>query len=194
MVLTIICVPAHSEILVYNKTIKYWEAVEGTDWNVTSETIRGFLVLDVVYNEDGTINDITDAVQVEYGRNDARNKVYTETSHDFGIVRVVYRNRVQWVLVESDSNENGDELTLLRGSAIDSRIGNVDPNEIAKSLSGNRLGYWNDGGDEDVVVCEWTLRLKDDWTRWINEDEKTLGEALDDIELWLEAKGYNPEV
>ena len=106
----------------------------------------------------------------------------------------MYRNRVEWVLVESDSNENGDELTLLRGRAIDSRIGNVDPNEIAKNLSGSRLGYWNDGGDEDIVMCEWTLRLQENWTRWINEDEKTLSEALDDIELWLEAKGYDPEV
>ena len=187
------CFPVQGEILVYSKSLKCWTAAEGDEWSITNQSIRGFLVLEVTYDENGDIDGIIHSYQVEYGRNNNGDKVYTEVEHNFDVVRIVYRNRVEWVLVETDSDDSGGEMTMVRGKAADSRIGNTDPNEVAKSLSGNRIGYWNDGGTEDLVMCEWSLRLKDDWTRWINEDGQTLDEALDDIELWLESRGYNPE-
>ena len=187
-----ICLPVKGEILVYSKTLKCWEATEGENWDITKQTVKGYLVLDVTYNDDGEIEALNSAYQVEYGRNNSREKIYTEVEHNFDIIRVVVRNRIEWVLVETDSDDSGGEMTMVRGRAAYYRIGSTGPNEVAKSLSGNRLGYWNDGGTENLVMCEWSLRFKEDWTRWINEDEQTIGEALDNIELWLEARGYNP--
>jgi hypothetical protein len=189
-----ICLPVQGEVLIYSKSLKCWTAAEGEGWDITNQSIRGYLVLDVTYDENGDINDIINAYQVEYGRNNGGHKVYTEIEHSFDIIRVVNRNRVVWVLLETNSDESGGEMTMVRGRAINSRIGNADLKEAAKILEGNHLGYWNIGGNEELVMCDWTLRLKEDWTRWINEDEKTIGETMDDIETWLETRGYNPEV
>ena len=188
----VVFVPAQAAVLVYDKTVKCWEAAEGEGWEVTQDTVRGYLVLEVVYDENNQIDEILYAYQVEYYINDIGEKEYSEEEHNFDVERVVDGNRVTWVLVESNSGEGSDEILMLRGRARNVRIGNGDPNEVARDLDGNHLAYQTGEGDQ-LQMCDLDLRLDRSLTRSYNRDGFDAFDALDDIENWLEARGYNPE-
>lgn len=189
-----ICVPAQAAVLVYNKTIKCWEAAEGiAEWEVSQDTVRGYLVLEVTYDENNQVDEILYAYQVEYYINDGDEKEYSEEEHNFDMERVVDGNKVTWVLVESNPGEGSDEMLMLRGKARNSRIGNGDPNEVARNLDGNHLAYSIGGGDQ-LQMCNLDLRLNCSLTKSYNKEGFDVFNALDDIENWLEDKGYNPNV
>ena len=194
MAVLAICIPSQAAVLVYNKTIKCWEAEDGVDgWEVSQDTVRGYLILEVVYDVDGEIDEILYAYQVEYYRNDRNDKEYSEEEHNFDVERVEDGNRVTWVLVESNADEGSDEILMLRGRARNVQIGNGDPNEVARDLDGNHLAYQTGEGDQ-LQICSLELKLDRSLTRSYNRDGFDAFDALDDIENWLEDRGYNPDV
>ena len=184
--------PARAEIIVYQKTLKCWAAEEGLEWTGTNETVRGFLVLEVTYDENGNLEEVVDAYQVEYGRNNDGDKVYTEVQHDFDIVRVVDRSNVRWVLAELDPGDGDGGMTMVKGEVKRARIKNRGINEVARNLKGNHLTYLPGLGE--MRTCEWTLKWHERWTRRYNRNEFDIFDALADIDNWLEARGYDSEV
>lgn len=189
------CLPADGEIIIYRKLLKCWQATEdGEQWTVSDQKIKGFLVLDIVYDANGAIDSIDDAYQVEYGKNSEGNKVYSSTEHDgLDVVRVQGDNSVEWIFVETDFSGDSGDITLLRGAAVSSRIGNADPNEVARQLNGKLLSYSPDEGADVFEICQWNLRLHQSWTKLANEEGLNIYDALDlIIEFWLNWRQYEP--
>ncbi len=190
----IVCLPAEGEILIYRKNIKCWDAVEDDgQWSVIDEKGRGFLVLDIEYDEEGAIDNIAYAYEYEYGRNSEGVRVYSSTEHEFDVVRVQDGNVVAWVLVITTLSGDGGQIMLLRGNASNFRIGNDDPNEVARGLEGGILNYSPDEGADVLDMCQWELRLHQGWTKRANRDAFTIYDALDFVEIWLDLRRYSPE-
>ncbi len=185
-----ICLPAQADILVYAKTIKLWEAWESEPYvfNINDWTIKGYLVLDVSFNEDGTLEGIQSAEQIEYWK-EGRDKWYTVNKENFNLRTIDYGN-IGWVLYQVINNsENEADTTMLRGTAkyTDIGLGRDTRREIAQTLSG--LGLFNER-DVDFGWCEWTLRLQQNWTKWSNQDEDDIEATVDNITGYLEDRGY----
>lgn len=58
---------------------------------------------------------------------------------------------------------------MLRSRVSNSRIGNTDPNEVARQLNGKLLNYSPAEGADILSKCECNLRLHQNWTKWANE-------------------------
>lgn len=184
--------PVQAEIVVYEKKLKCWAAEEGLEWTGARDSGKGFLVLEVTYDEDGNIEEVVDAYQVEYGRNNNGDKVYTEVQHDFDVVRVVDGNHVRWILAELDPGDGEGGMIMVKGDVKRARVQSRGINEVARKLEGNHLAYWPGLGE--MRMCEWTLKWHERWTRRYNREEFDIFDALADIEDWLETRGYNSEV
>ncbi len=190
IILFVICIPAQGDILIYNKTVKCWNATETDgEWTVESEKIRGYLVLEVTYDVNGVFETIEEAVQVEFYR-DSNGKWYDTVEHDFDFARVVGDN-VQWVLVESTLADPEAEMLMLSGRVRTTRIGLSEPNEVALALKGDLLNY-DPAEDNDLLqMCQWSLKLNRLWTRWMNIDDLDAEQTYEFLVTILETKGYD---
>jgi len=194
LVVLAVSLPAYGQgdmaVLVYKKTLNCWDAWEGdpNDWDVEDEKTKGFLILEVLYNPDGTISEVLNAAQIEYGKDD-EGKWYEEHGHDFDVFRVVDGRSVEWMLVETNTDDDEGELMMLRGRVRNKKIGIEDASGVATKLAGNRVGFWTDG-DDDIILCSLSLRLHTAWTKCFNEDGFDIEDAMNEIEDWLENKGY----
>ena len=188
------CLPADGEILIYTKTMKCFEAegeaLDGDpfDWLwVGDERITGYLILDVVYNGDGTIDFIDDAHQVEYWR-DGGERWYEQWWEGYDVERIEVEDRwgrptVYWVLEDwwYDEIANGVAweyigFAMYRGKARMANIGlgwtEAERREVASMLEGCYLyfDWYLDEPDEylEKGTCCVTLRLHPWWTRLAN--------------------------
>ena len=185
-----ICMPAQGEILVYRKTIRCEGAEYGDVNDIYRETIRGFLVLDVTY-EDNEISAINSAYQWEYGRYEGEKWADGEPeSHEFEYQRFADDRQVLYSFAELGEDEGSDafEALVLQGKARSTRL---DPNEIPISLAG--YGVFNYTEDE-VGMCQFRLRLDRRATRMAAEEGYDVGDVLDEIYAWLIDRGYLEEL
>lgn len=187
-----ICMPVEGEILIYKKTVKCWDAIEDEPWDVEEFTIRGYLVLDVNHVNGDVI--VEASAQVEYWKDDDGNKWWDVNEENFYVIRVE-NDEVEWVLAEADTDPNQQgEITMLKGKARDMNVGfrNNNKREVPRRLSGELQRLWTDEGDW-LSICEWELRLKTQWTKWTNENRDDINDAINNIIVWLEDRGYEED-
>ena len=216
------CLPADGEILIFNKTVKCWWAdaqriVDGVDWTwqVGDERITGYLILDVEYDENGEIDYINSAEQVDYWR-EGRERWYEQEGEGYDVERIEIPGRtelapptVYWVLEDWDTWSNGSDgiwFVMLRGKARMVNIGlgwaAEEKREVASVLEGC-CQYWENWLDEEPIpdieyiekeMCSETLRLHPWWTRLANDPEIGNGDfefaVFDIVKAWLEWLGY----
>ena len=201
LALLAICMPAQGEILVYSKVYHCWGAEEiiddGVDWDIWDYTQRGFLVLDVVFDEFGEVVGIEEAVQIEFWREDLRDKYYYVDGEDFFIERVDDGDEVFWVLEQLYGTEGEAEILMVKGKPRVISIGlgreREDRREVARALS----GYWLYLYLDEVIdkeMCTFSLRLQGRFTRLANDPDfgdQDFGTTIDAIIDWLEDRGYN---
>ncbi len=185
-----ICMPAQGAVLVYKQTLQCWDANEAEiGWDVEDTRVRGYLVLEVIYDKDGSIASIPNATLIEYDR---REKLFWEINHTFNVVRVVNGDKIEWVLVESITDKAQADLTMLRGIARDTRIGVDDSNEAARLLKGHLLSYWTNES-QSLQMSQYKLRLYSSLTRLYNKEGLDFDAAVYRTVGALLWKGYEEE-
>ena len=196
-----ICMPAQGEILIYSKAYHCWEAWQILDWNTDEWTQRGYLVLDVSYDENGEIDAINDAEQIEFER-DGRDKFYWQIGEEYIIERVDDGDEVIWVLEQlSGDGEFSAEIVMLKGKArarfMNIGLGRDEQREVARVLDGYWL-YLSMGMGVDKQMCTKTLRLQGRWTKLANDPEVGNQDfefsIFEIVKAWLELRGYEEPV
>jgi hypothetical protein len=184
------CVPASGDILIYKKKLKCWDAYNpgGDLWDVVNSRVKGFLVLEVNYNPDGTLAEIVGSTQIDYWWERGEGKLYEVFEHNFDIIRITDNRSVVWVFVEQDIGDGDIDFVMLKGKVRETSIGTATDEEVPKRIDGDELFYYDNG--DWLVTCRWSLRFYKRWTQWSNEDEDDLFGAVNNIEAWLENKGY----
>ncbi len=185
--------PANNNILVYNKTNKYWYASgSGSTWSFGNSSSRGYLIFDVSYDPNGAVSGINDVAQFDYGRSGS-SRWYSESTPSFdGITRVTNSapSSINWVLVQSEVNESSGDLSIFRGKAAIKDIGNTDPNEVANQFNGNQL-FYSPGMSNSLQFSDLSLRLQLSWTKMYNQQSMNMTEARSHLRSYLQSKGYH---
>ena len=199
------CLPSYGEILVYKLTDKAtcFEQEDGL-WDVWKETNRGYLVLDVNYND----YTITQAEAICYWK-DKGGKKFDQTAIDLELVRVEYDTKVEWVIMEKDIEVEGETINgnflMVAGQARDKNIGLEGNREVATKLSGYNLEDETEDAGRYTEMSKISFTLYSSWTKYANteddiETEKVEGldgdcdAAVEFIKEYLEGKGYEEEV
>ena len=215
------CLPADGEILIFTKTLRCFEVdgereLDNGDewlWDAGDERITGYLILEVEYDENGEIDYINDAEQVEYWR-DGRERWFEQWGEGYDVERIEIEDRagrpiVYWVLEDWDTWSNGFEgiwFIMLKGRARMVNIGlgwaPEERREVASMLDGCLL-FWESWIDEEPIpdieyieksLCCETLRLHPWWTRLANDpdigDQDFEFAVWDIVKAWLEWLGY----
>ena len=225
LVVLAFCLPAGAQevnngILIFTKTMKCFEAegereVEGDWlWEAGEERVTGYLILDVLYDEDGQIAEIWGATQIEYWR-DGRERWYEHLKEGFEVERIEIegwagRPMVYWVLENWNTwgfdGLEGISFKMLRGNARMTNIGlgwaAAEKREVAAMLEGC-FQHWERWLDEeptpdmeyiDKSICCETLRLHPWWTRLANDpdigDRQFEFAVFEIVVAWLERLGY----
>ena len=199
-----ICLPAHSEILIYRKTMTCVE-VEGEevlgngpewDWARYSGRPRGYLILDVDY-EDGRIAQINNAVQVEYWIEGPR-KYYRQIEHEFDVRRVEVGLGVYWVLEDlAEEPLDGLRFMIIEGRTRNTNIG-LGWGILRPAPPLLKGAFLRRASSDTYVyrqVCSsMSLRVHWSWTRRANSPvggDQDFGYAeWDIVKTWLERLGY----
>ncbi len=190
LVVTLICSPTKGDILVYNKNLKYWYAVESDDdWTVTRSRVKGYVIMDVTYDSNGVIESIDESRQIQYGTTGG-SQWYSEAAHSFDLSRITDGRMTKWAIVESVEITGGGEMTMLTGRARSMQLGFVDPNEAAPRLVGKKLSYQPGMGGDLLNIGAYSLRLNQSLTKSYNSEALTFNEALNRIRTMLEEDGY----
>ena len=194
--------PAHGEILIYKYTATGYAYNRWPDHGeVETEKETGFLVLDVIYNEDGTIASVDSAKAIAYWK-DGKDKWFHQEDTDTQIDRIGYDGKVQWVLWEQHTGEYGADVLLVTGKAYEKDVGKEDKREVGTKLKGSFLEceHEEEPGEPEAEfsIVQLTFSLQSKWTRHANDDEKGLGQDYDAtvefVKEYLEGKGYEEEV
>lgn len=191
------CLPAYSEILIYEYSSNgdYYGRRNGV-WEVEIEDDRGYLVIEVMYNTDGTI-ELNQALYIEYwGDNEGKWFRVVESGFDLEIERVEYGGEVQWLFLERDVEETEIHLMTIAGKAYNQDIGKEDKREVATKLNGYDLEVQRDPMAERFY-CEMeevTAALHSRWTKYANDDEKGLAQnyaaTVQYVKDELQKQGY----
>ena len=220
LVVLAFCLPADGEILIFTKTGKCFEADGERElddgewlWGVWEERLTGYLILEVEYDENGEIDYINHAEQVEYWR-EGRERWYEQFPEWFDVERIEILDRwdrpiVYWVLEAwdtwEDEGEEGIWFIMLRGRARMVNIGlgwaDEEKREVAAMLEGccQEWDWWEilDGPGTEYIekwMCCETLRLHPWWTRLANDpdvgDQDFEFAVFEIVKYWLEWLGY----
>jgi hypothetical protein len=193
------CLPSYGEILVYKCTqTATWCEQQLGQWAVEKETWRGYVVIDVNYDD----NTITQAELIWYGK-DEDGKWFEQQSSDLELVRVNYDSKVQWVVMEKEVQLDGEELVggkfaMVAGSARSRNIGTGENREVATTLSGYVLTDQTEDGGRYIEMSKMTVTLYPSWTYWANGDDmdegkQNFGLTTAMIKAYLIKKGYIQE-
>lgn len=189
---------SYGEILIYkinNKCLEY-NGVED-EWEKIVKRDRGFLILELGYHEDGTI-DVNDAVEIMYWR-DGSDKLYRETDRYINIVRIIQERRLYWLLVEDKANVIEVQSEILKGRAEDNNGDSSNmPDEIVNEFNGKYLSDIQLGSGHYIDIKDMTLRLHSQWTLLANEsirEEGNFDYAVSEIVLnYLKDRGYENSI
>lgn len=193
-----VCIPAHSEILIYRKTIRGFDCDSLDDqWEALERKDKGYLVLEIEYNyvEEVMVIDVVNAVQIEYFKDD-EGKWYEAFEHEFEVIRADYNGKILWILTESKIDLGvGVQILILKGLAKDTRIGLGKDvlREIPKKLQGNNLSDQQLSISHDIDTWKISLRLHSQWTKIANNPNRLNGnfdDAVADVKIGLINKGY----
>ena len=193
VVVAALCLPAHGEILIYTSSGSgtwYHLAGDGTG-EVDKETDKGYVVLDVTYNEDGTIT-VNEAHSIRYWKDNDGKWYEQDELEELEIVRVPDGTKVQWVIVEKGAEDGSAWIVLLAGKASEQDIGAAENQEVAKSLKGYILRDETYDGERELSMRKMSLKYSG-WTKWANDPDGGDGDILAAkgyIEDYLEGKGY----
>lgn len=186
---------SYGDILIYkiNNSCLEFNGVEG-EWEKIVKRERGYLILDLNYLEDGTI-DVNDAVQVMYWT-DRADKLYRESYRYIDIIKIIHSRKLYWMFVEKNANVIEVQSEILKGDTKD--ISEDSDNllgEIAQELKGDYLSDIQLGTGHYIDINSITLRLHMQWTLWANEIDGGDGDfdyAISDIVLkHLQRRGYD---
>lgn len=191
------CLPAHGEILIYQMNMKFFSTLgEEEPWtSVSEERVNAYLVLDVDYAPDGSIDSINNAVRYEYERIGRYKWYYTQT-HYFQVASIDSGRSTEWIMVEMEYLA-GAEIWVMSGKARNAKIGlgNDEKRAVARSLKGD-IHVALSGVEGGFQTCEFSMRLNSRWTQQandVNQGNQDFSYATEDIvEEYLEEKGYNP--
>lgn len=191
------CLPARGEILIYQMKMNYFSTLgQEEPWtSVSEDKVNAYVVLDVSYAPDGSINSINNAVKYEYDVW-GRFKWYWTQVHYFQVANIETDRATEWVIVETEYLA-GAEIWVMKGKAMDAKIG-LSGNEkrvVARQFKGDILVVLT-GVEGGYQTCSFSMRLNTQLTQRandINEGNQDFDYAMDDIvEEYLEDKGYNP--
>jgi len=198
VILLVFCLPAYCEILIYEYTTNgdYYGRRNGV-WEVEIEDDKGYLVIEVMYNVDGTI-ELNQALYIEFwGDNEGKWFRVVESGFDLEIERVEYGGEVQWLFLERDVEETETHLMTAEGRAYEQDIGKEDKREVATKLNGYDLEVRRDPLAERDFYCEMeevTVAIHSSWTKYANDGEKGLAQnyaaAVQYVKDELQKKGY----
>jgi len=198
LLLLAVYMPAHGEILIYQKTVRGYDCNSLDDvWNVVERRNRGYLVLEIEYDyiEEVKVINVLNAVQIDYFSEDD-DKWYEVEEHDFVVKRADYDGKLMWFIMESNIDTwIGVQIQMLQGLAVDSRIGLGKDvlREIPKKLKGNNLNDQQLSISHLIDTWKISLRIHSQWTSIANNPNRINGnfdDAVTDIEVGLVNKGY----
>ena len=185
LVILAMSLPVQGDILIYNKTVT-WEGVDfGVEDDVYKETDRGFLILEVTY-ENGEIVSVDNAIQIIYGGRGG-DKWIDEWTHNFEIHRIHDGNIIGYGLVEYDSDDGYFYAISVSGKAKEQNIGNDDPNEVPQSLVGTAIEHDTGNFSERGT---YNLRLNNRATRDANQEGMDFDTVYDNVIEYLNGRGY----
>jgi hypothetical protein len=205
-----VCLPSYGEILIYKYTETHYEYDRrGGTWEVEKATGTGYFLLEVTYNEDGTIT-VDNWQSIQYWKDEEDTKwfeVYEEFV-ELEIEKVEYKGKVEWLFLYDYVNENSTRLLMTPGKAYNKDIGGEERREVASILKGYFLDFIENDpaeGDLDREMSQIRFTLHSVWTKYANrEDNVETGkiEGLDGdydatvefIKEYLEGKGYEEEI
>jgi hypothetical protein len=131
LILLGVCLPAYGEIIIYsftNTNSEYNNDSESGGY-VGSEAEKGYIILEVTYNEDGTIT-IDNATLISYWK-DGSDKWYEQMDlEELGLERIVYGSndsKVRWMVYQ----EGEGSMLILTGRAYNKNIGAAENREVA---------------------------------------------------------------
>jgi hypothetical protein len=199
LILLGVCLPAYGEIIIYSftNTNSHYNNDSESGGDVGSETEKGYIILEVTYNEDGTIASIDNATRISYWK-EGSDKWYEQMDiGELSLERIVYGSndsKVRWMVYQ----EGDGSMLILTGRAYDKNIGAAENRKVATTLKGYNL--WHDDlgdGSFEFGIEKITLTLKTTWTKHANDDEglnQDFDAAVDYAIAYLDGKGYDEYV
>lgn len=193
------CLPAHAEILIYEfKGDEYNYTRRNGVWEVEIRKETGYVVIEAIYKQDGTIDFFNQAEWMGYWR-DNEGKWFVGGQADFEIERVEYGGDVEWLVFERDVEGAYTHLMTAAGKARNRDIGKEGEREVATKWEGYDLelyqGQMHFNCEMDEVRA---VELNSAWTKYANDDEDGLAQnyaaAVQFVKDYLEEKGYQPVV
>ena len=189
------CLPARGEILIYQMSMSFFSTLGDEEpWtSVSQEKVTSYLILDVEYASDGTIESVNNAVRYELERYGIYKWYVTET-HYFDVANVEVRGRMTLALVEKEYLA-GAEIFVLTGQTRNTGIGlsGGEQRSVAKRLTGNIMVVIT-GEEGGYQICDVSMRLNSRWTKSANneyEGNQDFDYAAESIvEPYLEGRGY----
>ena len=202
LILLAVYMPAHGEILIYQKTIRGYDCNALDDvWEVYQRRSRGYLVIEFEYEyvEEVKFVNILNAKQIDYYNEDDE-KWYEVEEHEFEVKRSDYNGKLMWFLTETVVDQFvGIRILMLQGPAVDSNIGlgREALREIPKKLKGNYLNDQQLSITHFIDAWDISLRLHSQWTSIANNPNRLNGnfdDTVADIEIGLINKGYEERI
>jgi hypothetical protein len=197
------CLPSYGEILVYKYTQKdtRFEQEDG-QWEVEKRKCTGYMVIDLDYDD----YTITQAELISCWK-DPEVPWFEQDSVDLELVRFVYDGKVQWVIMEKETQLDGDDITgiiftMLAGRARNKDIGADEAQEAASKLTGYSLR--DEAGQDIEIASKISIKLYSSWTKYANREDdletekiEGLGQDYDAtvefIRAYLEEQGYQDQ-
>jgi hypothetical protein len=186
-----LCAPSYGYLLIYNVSSTF-KGVDSEANSVENVPIKGFLVLDM--NDPNET--LTEAQMVLYGKDADKAKVYfVETfGGDAGIDWTVEGDFVTVDL--GDSSDPFDYEMMLTGKIVDKNVGlgADDKKGVVNSLKGAIVAWGGmifDGGQDLFGAGTTSMTFYPGPTKSYNVDDATIDEVVEDIQSFLEDKGYD---
>ena len=187
---------ADADILIYNMSITGYDfnGISG-NWEGIQKKDRGYLILDIRYDDpEDTIN-VVDAKEVVYWK-DGGDYLFITDDQNYQITRILYRGNIWWFLTSSYADAVEVQASILNGQSGDVAI-DFDKDvtvEVASQLTGRNLSDIQLGIGHYIDMWSIKLRLNSVWTKLANNANNGDGDfdyAVEEIvKAYLIRRGY----
>ncbi len=187
---------ADADILIYKLSITGYDfnGVSG-DWEGIQRKDRGYLVLDIRYDDpEDTIN-VVEAREIIYWK-DGEDYLFRVYDRDYQITRVLYRDTIWWFLTGSYADAVEVQAMISKGQSKDIAIDFVKDVtvEVASQLTGRNISDSQLGPGHYIDIWSTKYRFYQQWTKLANNENNGNGDfdyAVDEIvKAYLIRRGY----